>query len=75
MSAGVEAFTDPLLLSLQQSLNEALQRHEAQIALIASLTGQERKQIEARQVLRLIETTILQAQQNYALVKFLAEPE
>lgn len=75
MSAGVEVSTDPLLLSLQQSLNEAVQRNEAQIAVIASLAGQEKEQAEARQLLRMIEMTILQAQQSHAIVKFLAEPE
>ncbi|MHC2021339.1 hypothetical protein, partial [Methylobacterium sp. CM6247] len=70
-----KTFTDPLILSLQRALDEAQQRQDTQIAVIASLAGQEKEQAEARQVLRLIETTLLQAQQSHAIVKFLAEPE
>ncbi|MHC2020249.1 hypothetical protein [Methylobacterium sp. CM6247] len=66
---------DRLLLNLQRDVEEAQRRRDTQIALIASLAGQEKEQAEARQVLRLIETTLLQAQQSHAIVKFLAEPE
>jgi hypothetical protein len=73
--ARVEASTDPQLLSHLQSLNEALQRRKVQISVIASLAGQEKAQDEAWQQLHVIEMTIRQAQENYALVKFLAETE
>ncbi|MHC2087428.1 hypothetical protein [Methylobacterium sp. CM6244] len=75
MSAGAEASTDPLVLSLQQAIDEAERRRDAQIALIASLADQEGRQAQAWEVLAMIEGTLRQAQQNYAVVKSLSEPE
>ncbi|MHC2017782.1 hypothetical protein [Methylobacterium sp. CM6247] len=66
---------DRLLLNLQRDVEEDQRRRNTQIALIASLAGQKKEQDETRQVARMIETTILQAQQSHAIVKFLVESE
>lgn len=75
MSAGVEPFLAPLIVRLQQAIDEAERRRDAQLALIASLAGQEGRQTQAWEVLAMIEGTLRQAQQNHAVVKSLSEPE
>lgn len=73
------AAMDPLLVSLavdlRQSLKEAEERRDEQIALVASLAGEDRLQWHAQNVLMMREETLRLARRNLDFMEIFLEPE